>query len=51
VSYPIEPVRALPAPDFHRLLGVGPETFEAMLAIWAMREAAKKKKGRPRICS
>jgi hypothetical protein len=47
VSYPIEQVHALSAPDFRRLLGVKRETFEAMLAALATREAAQKKKGRP----
>ena len=47
MSYQIEQVRALPTPDFRRLLGVKPETFEAMLAVLATREAAKRKKGRP----
>ena len=35
------------APDFRRLLGVKPDTFEAMLAVLVGREAAKKKRGRP----
>lgn len=47
MSYQIEQVRALAAADFRRLLGVKPETFEAMLAALAAREAAKKKRGRP----
>jgi hypothetical protein len=47
VSYQIEQVHALSAPDFRRLLGVKRETFEAMLAALTRREAAKKKKGRP----
>lgn len=47
MSYQIERVRALAAPDFRRLLGVKPETFEAMLAVLKTREAAKKKRGRP----
>ena len=47
MSYQIEQVRALSAPDFRRLLGVKPETFEAMLAVLIGREGAKKKRGRP----
>lgn len=47
MSYQIEQVRALSAPDFRRLLGVKPETFEAMLAVLVGREAAKRKRGRP----
>ena len=47
MSYQIEQVRALCAPDFRRLLGVKPATFEAMLAVLVSREAAKKKRGRP----
>ena len=47
MSYQIEQVRALSAADFRRLLGVKPETFEAMLAALVAREAAKKKRGRP----
>ena len=35
------------AADFRRLLGVKPETFEAMLVALVTREAAKKKRGRP----
>ena len=35
------------APDFRWLLGVKPETFEAMLAALRERETAKKKRGRP----
>ena len=47
MSYQIEQVRALNAADFRRLLGVKPETFEAMLTALLSREAAKKKQGRP----
>ena len=47
MSYQIEPVRALSTPDFRRLLGVKPGTFEAMLAALVSREAARKKRGRP----
>ncbi len=47
MSYQIAQVRALAAADFRRLLGVKPETFEAMLAALVAREAAKKKRGRP----
>ena len=47
MSYPVEQVHALSAPEFRRLLGVRRETLEAMLAVLAAREAAKKKKGRP----
>ena len=47
MSYQIEQVRALTNADFRRLLGVKPETFEAMLGTLIAREAAKKKRGRP----
>ena len=47
MSYQIEQVRALSAPGFRRLLGVKPDTFEAMLVVLAEREAAKRKRGRP----
>ena len=47
MSYQIERVHALSAPDFRRLLGVKRETFDTMLAVLTRREAAKKKKGRP----
>ncbi len=47
MSYDTERLRQLPAGEFRRLLGVKPETFEAMLAALRAREGAKKKPGRP----
>lgn len=47
MSYDVERLRQLPAGEFRRLLGVKPETFEAMPAVLGAREAAKKKPGRP----
>lgn len=47
MSYKIEEVRALAATEFRRLLGVKPQTFEAMLEVLQRREVAKTKRGRP----
>ncbi len=47
MSYDIERLRQLSAGEFQRLMGVKPETFQAMLAVLKVREGAKKKPGRP----
>jgi len=43
----VEKLRALPAENFRRLLGVQPETFAAMLAAYEVWAQSRKKPGRP----